>query len=69
MNMWARYDDEDRDFVHFSAQVSERNKTRRLLASVHIDDLELMFSEEEAANLRERLEIEHKVFCGVSLCL
>lgn len=69
MNMWARYDEEDNDFVHFSAEVNLKSRNhRRLLSSVHVDDLELMFSEEEAKELLERLESESRVFCGITIC-
>ena len=68
MNLWARYDEEDRDMVHFSAQYRAFSiNHRRLLATIHIDDLPLFFEEEDASMLRERLEDNGKVFLDIKL--
>ena len=66
MNLWARVDEEDPDMVHFSAELPMFRGTRRHLATVHIDDLELFF-DDSGLELLERLKKENHVFCWPKL--
>ena len=67
MNVWARYDDEDHDFIHFSGKYG-KTTGRRHLFSIHVDDLMVLISEEEHTELLARLE-DGKVFCFPKLNL
>ena len=71
MNLWARFDEEDPDMVHFSAElpklyIRKGKPIRRSLATVHIDDLGLFFGD-SGLELLERLKEEKYVFCWPKL--
>lgn len=73
MNLWARFDEEDPDMVHFSAAVPVpkvcrgRPPIRRLLATVHIDDLGLLF-EDDGLQLLDRLrQVRGPVFLALDV--
>lgn len=67
MNLWARLDSEDSDIVHFSAKPYQNATRRRLIASIHVDDLELLIGGECANDLFDKLKISSLVFVSFDL--
>lgn len=69
MKLWIRFDEEDLSMVHFSAQPSGKYP-RRLLATVHVDDMDLLFGEGTLQNIQSAAaEGTPRLFCSVHLNL